>query len=358
MKQKNKVIKYKNKKIETPFFMPDATRGFLKTLSNDEIIKTKTKAMVVNTFHLYLQPGMKVIKKAGGIHKFMNYSGFLLSDSGGFQVFSLIHKNPKMGKILEDKVVFKSPLNGSWHELSPEKSIQIQFDLGTDMMVCLDDCPPYSMSKIDLKKSIIRTTAWAKRCKLEYERQIKKRKIKNNQRPLLFAVIQGGKHMDLRTKSYKDLEKIGFDGFGFGARPVDEKGNFLSKVLKETAELIDDKYYKFALGIGTIEHIYLCEKMGWEIFDCVIPTREARHGRLFLPTKNILKPKVINISNSKYVNNFSVINRSSDIKLLKENSFAYLNHLFKLNEALGQKIASLNNLEYYQKLMFYLRDKK
>jgi queuine tRNA-ribosyltransferase len=164
--------------------------------------------------------------------------------------------------------------------------------------------------------------------------------------------------MDLRTKSYKDLEKIGFDGFGFGARPVDEKGKFLDKVLRETAQLINDKYLKFALGIGTIEHIYLCEKMGWEMFDCVIPTREARHGRLFLPTKNILKPKIINISNSKYVNNFSVINKSSDIKLLQENSFAYLNHLFKLNEALGQKMASLNNLEYYQRLMAYLQEKK
>jgi|AntRauTorckE6833_2_1112554.scaffolds.fasta_scaffold00031_29 queuine tRNA-ribosyltransferase len=358
MTKKIKEIKYKNKKIKTPFFMPDATRGFLKTLSNEDILKTKTKAMVVNTFHLYLQPGMEVIKKAGGIHKFMNYSGFLLSDSGGFQVFSLIHKNPKMGKIYEDKVVFKSPLNGSWHELSPEKSIQIQFDLGTDMMVCLDDCPPYEMSKTDLKKSIARTTAWAKRCKIEYEKQIKKRKIKSSQRPLLFAVIQGGKHMDLRTKSYQDLEKIGFDGFGFGARPVDEKGNFLAKVLKETAELIDNKYFKFALGIGTIEHIYLCEKMGWEMFDCVIPTREARHGRLFLPTKNILKPKVINIGNSKYVKNFSVINKSSDIKLLRDNSFAYLNHLFKLNEALGQKMASLNNLEYYQRLMTYLQEKR
>ncbi|MFP4514478.1 MAG: tRNA guanosine(34) transglycosylase Tgt [Parcubacteria group bacterium] len=358
MTQKIKEIKYKNKKIKTPFFMPDATRGFLKSLSNEDILKTKTKAMVVNTFHLYLQPGVDIIKKAGGIHKFMNYPGFLLSDSGGFQVFSLIHKNPKMGKIYEDKVVFKSPLNGSWHELSPEKSIQIQFDLGTDMMVCLDDCPPYSMSKKDLKKSIERTTAWAKRCKIEYEKQIKKRKIKKSQRPLLFAVIQGGKYMDLRTKSYKDLEKIGFDGFGFGARPVDEKGVFLTKILKETAELIDDKYLKFALGIGTIEHIYLCEKMGWEIFDCVIPTREARHGRLFLPTKNILKPKVINISNSKYLNNFSVINKTSDIKLLRENSFAYLSHLFKLNEALGQKMASLNNLEYYQRLMSYLQEKR
>jgi queuine tRNA-ribosyltransferase len=353
-----KEIKYKKKKIKTPFFMPDATRGFLKTLSNDDILKTGTQAMVVNTFHLYLQPGMKLIKKAGGVHKFMNYSGFLLSDSGGFQVFSLIYKNPKMGKILEDKVIFKSPLNGSWHELSPEKSIQIQFDLGTDMMVCLDDCPPYGIGKEKMKKSIARTTAWAKRCKEEYEKQIKKRKIKKSERPLLFAVIQGGEYMDLRTKSYQDLEKIGFDGFGFGARPVDEKGRFLSKILKETADLIDNKYLKFALGIGTIEHIYLCEKMGWEIFDCVIPTREARHGRLFLPTKNIIKPKVVNISNSKFSDNLSAINKTSNIKLLQENNFAYLHHLFKLNEALGHKMASLNNLEYYQRLVTYLQEKK
>ncbi len=335
--------------------MPDATRGFLKTLSNEDISLTGTEAMVVNTFHLYLQPGLELIKKAKGIHNFMNYDGLLLSDSGGFQVFSLIHKNPKMGKIYDDKVVFKSPLDGSLHDLSPEKSIQIQFDLGTDMMVCLDDCPPYGISKIDLEKSINRTTAWAYRCKQEYLKQIKKRKIKDEDKPLLFAVIQGGEDIELRRKSYTDLEKIGFDGFGFGARPVDNDGNFLKKLLQETAKMIDDKYLKFALGIGTISDIYQCQKMGWDMFDCVIPTREGRHGRLFLESSNIYKPKVINASNSKFKNNFSPINKNSKIKLLQDYSFSYLHHLFKLNESLGQKLASLNNLEYFQKVISSLR---
>jgi len=160
------VLKTTHGLLKTPFYMPDATRGFVKLTNNDDIKKTGTSAMVVNTFHLYLQPGLKIIKKAGGLHKFMNWTGPLLSDSGGFQVFSLIHKNKQMGKITDEQVLFKSPLDGSWHELSPEKSIQIQFDLGVDMMVCLDDCPPNEFSRSDLERAVNRTIAWAKRCSL------------------------------------------------------------------------------------------------------------------------------------------------------------------------------------------------
>lgn len=353
--------------VKTPFFMPDATRGVVKTLSIEDVKKTGTQAMVVNTFHLYLQPGINIIKKAGGIHKFMNWDGPLLSDSGGFQVFSLIHKNSQMGEITDQGAIFKSPLNGSKHVLTPEKSIQIQFDLGVDMMVVLDDCPPYEFSKEDVEKAVDRTIAWAKRCKIEYEKQIKKRRIKGR-KPLLFAVIQGGKCLDLRKKCALGLLKIGFDGYGFGARPVDEKGKFLAKVLKYTADLIPDKYPRFALGIGTPDDIMKCYKMGWDMFDCVIPTREGRHGKLFNFTTPViarskatkqsrsssekhLKYKTINISNAKFLNNFKPINANSQIKELKEYSLSFLNHLFKTKEPLGARLASLNNLEFYANLM-------
>ena len=167
------ILKTPHGSLMTPFFMPDATRGYVKQLTNSEIINTNTTALVVNTFHLYLQPGLEIIKKAGGIHKFMDWTGPLISDSGGFQVFSLIHRSTTMGKIMDDKVIFKSPLDGSRHELTPEKSIQIQFDLGTDMMVCLDDCPPNEFSRVDLEKAVTRTIAWAKRCRIEFDKQIK-----------------------------------------------------------------------------------------------------------------------------------------------------------------------------------------
>ncbi len=340
--------------LETPFYMPDATRGFIKLTTNDEVKKTGTKALVVNTFHLYLQPGIKIIEAAGGLHKFMNWSGPLLSDSGGFQVFSLIHKNAKLGKIKDDKVIFKSPLDGSMHELSPEKSIQIQFALGVDMMVCLDDCPPNEFSRPDLELAVARTISWAKRCKAEYLRQIKKRKLNGAKRPLLFAVIQGGAELDLREYCTKELVKIGFDGYGFGARPIDAQGKFLEEVLRKTAEYIPQSALRFALGIGTPEDIIRCAKMGWDMFDCVIPTREGRHGKLFM-ANNSLKYSSININNAKYSHDFTVINKSSKINELKTHSRSYLHHLFRLNEILGQKLASLNNLEFYQILLNKLR---
>lgn len=347
------VLKTPHGTLETPFFMPDATRAVIKLSSVDEVLETGTKAMVVNTFHLYLQPGTEIIEKAGGVHKFMNWPGPLISDSGGFQVFSLIHKNSSLGKIDDDKVSFKSPVNGSKHELSPEKSIQIQFSLGVDMMVCLDDCPPNEFSRVDLEKAVTRTIAWAKRSKKEYERQVKKRKLDDSNRPLLFAVIQGGQELDLREKCAKELVKIGFDGYGFGARHVDEEGNFLYEVLKKTAESIPKDALRFALGVGKPEDIKTCIKLGWDMFDCVIPTREGRHGRLFLKDE---EPLSVNINNSVYATDFTLINKHSSIRGLKNCSYAYLKHLFLLKEPLGHKLASLNNLEYYQKLMTKLRN--
>jgi queuine tRNA-ribosyltransferase len=275
----------------------------------------------------------------------MNWSGPLLSDSGGYQVFSLVHRNKKMGKISDEKVIFRSPLDGSLHELSPEKSIQIQFDLGTDMIVCLDDCPPNEFSRPDLEKAVERTIAWAKRCKQEYLKQIKKRKISPAKRPLIFSVIQGGAEIDLREYCTKELVKIGFDGYGFGARPIDEKGKFLKTVLQRTADFIPREALRFALGIGTPEDIRRCAAMGWDMFDCVIPTREGRHGRLF--SKN----KTVNINNAQFIKNFTAINKNSKIPELKAHTKSYLHHLFKMNEPLGQKMASLNNLEFYQDLL-------
>jgi len=346
--------------LATPFFLPDATRGFVKLTDNDAVRRTGTAAMVVNTFHLYLQPGLATIQRAGGLHAFMNWSGPLLSDSGGFQVFSLIHKNKAMGRISDDKVVFKSPLDGSRHELTPEKSIQIQFALGVDMMVCLDDCPPNDFSRPELESAVARTIAWAKRCKREYEKQLKKRKLGGSRRPLLFAVIQGGAEIDLREYCTRELVKIGFDGYGFGARPVDKEGNFLAEVLRRTAAFIPKDALRFALGIGTPEDIRRCADMGWDMFDCVIPTREGRHGKLFVagsPAAKKIAYRTININNARFVRDFSPISRDSRLSELKNNSRAYLHHLFRMNEPLGHRLASLNNLEFYQKLMEKLRNK-
>lgn len=347
--------------------MPDATRGFIKSITNEELERIGIDSMVVNTFHLFLQPKMDRIKKAGGVHGFMDWKRPLLSDSGGFQVFSLVHRNKDMGKILADRVIFRSPLDGSKHELTPELAINIQFDLGVDMMVCLDDCPPNNVSEEELKISVERTIFWAEKCKKEYIKQLKKRKIKTTKKPLLFAVIQGGANLKLREYCAKELVKIGFDGYGFGAMPVDENGKFLDDVLFFTAGLIPENALRFALGVGTPEDIVKCASFGWDMFDCVIPTREGRHGRLFFwksdPKIKNLKEKIsinkfyetVNIGNAKFARDFSPINKKSRLADLRRYSKSYLNHLFKMKDPLGQRLASLNNLEFYIDLMKKIR---
>lgn len=343
--------------LQTPFFMPDATRGFVKLIDSQSLRQTETKALVVNTFHLYLQPGLELIKKAGGLHNFINWTGPLLSDSGGFQIFSLIHQKKIKGKISDQEVVFNSPLDGSKHKFSPEKSIRIQFDLGTDMIVCLDDCPPNEFKRIDLEKAVARTIAWAKRSKDEYERQVKKRGLTAKQRPLLFAVIQGGAEIDLRRKCAAELVKIGFDGYGFGARPVDKDGNFLSEVLQATADFIPQNALRFALGIGNPKDIKYCYQHGWDMFDCVIPSREGRHGKLFYLHNYSQGFQTINIKNHSFRTKFKAISPLSSLKELKQYSLAFLHHLFKINDPLGSRLASLHNLEFYQLWLTELRNK-
>ncbi len=349
----------RNGETKTPFFMPDATRGFVRSLSKNDLEKIGMGPMVVNTYHLYLQPGMETVKKSGGIHQFMNWDKPLLSDSGGYQVFSLIHKNPQMGKITENEVIFKSPLDGSRHVITPEKAIQIQFDLGVDMMVCLDDPPPNSYSKAKIQKAVERTLRWAERCKIEYTKQIKERKIAEKDRPLIFGVIQGGEHLDLRKLCTEGLVKIGFDGYGFGARHVDSEGNFLEEVLEYTASLIPADALRFALGIGTPRDIVRCVAMGWDMFDCVIPTREGRHGKIFVWKHEDLSREdfyeTFNINNEKYKNDFSPVDADCDCELCQNHTKAYLHHLLRTKEPLFMRLASLHNLKFYIRLMELLQ---
>jgi len=368
------LIKTNRGVIETPFFMPDATRAVIKNTSLSDIKGLKAPALVVNTLHLYLSPGLKVIKRAGGVNGFMSWSGPLLSDSGGYQVFSLIYRHHGSGKITNDRVIFKSPGDGSAHSFTPELSVRAQFDLGTSMIVCLDDCPPNETEAGQIKLAVERTIAWAKRGKAEFARQVKIRKLSPSKRPLLFAVIQGGTNLKLRQLCSRALRKIGFDGYGFGARPIDSRGNFLYRVLAATADSIPEDKLRFGLGLGLPEDIIASVKLGWDMFDCVIPTREGRHGKLFLWNKifNFPPPRrgrqfsifnktqkkfynTINIKNTCFKNDFSPINSESKLAELRHNSKAYLHHLFKINEPLGARLASLNNFEFYLALTKLIR---
>ncbi|KKS34981.1 MAG: Queuine tRNA-ribosyltransferase [Parcubacteria group bacterium GW2011_GWC2_42_12] len=356
------LIETKHGRIATPVFMPDATRGVIKHLSSSELAELKLECFVANALHLFLRPGIKLIKLAGGLHDFMNWQQPILSDSGGYQIFSLIHKNKSgaSGQITDQGAVFRSPLDGAKLKLTPEQSIRIQFDLGVDLMVCFDDCPPNNYDDADLARAVELTIKWAKRCFREFHKQIKSRALKGR-RPLLIAVIQGGNNLPLREYCAKELIKIGFDGFGFGARHVDETGTFLAETLKLTADQIPESKLRFGLGIGLPLDIIRSIKMGWDMFDCVIPTRDGRHGKLFLQNRPLTsKPnnfyETVNITNAKFAKDFSPINGQSKLPELRTYSKAYLHYLFKINEPLAARLASLNNLEFYIKMLSEIRE--
>ncbi len=235
--------------------MPDATRAAVRGTTTTEIAEAGIGSIVVNTYHLMLQPGAELIRKAGGIHRFMGWDGPILSDSGGYQVYSLIHRNPELGKITEEGAEFRSVIDGSKHLLTPEHAIAIQFDLGVDMMVVLDDPRPNDAPEGEIAEAVERTIRWAKRCREEYDRQIATRGLSENDRPLLFGVVQGGMFIELRTRCAEGLREIGFDGYGFGGRHIDEEGNFLEDIVRHTASVIPEESIRFALGIGTPEDI-------------------------------------------------------------------------------------------------------
>jgi queuine tRNA-ribosyltransferase len=348
--------------VHTPFFMPDATRASVRGLTKNQLEEVCVHPMVVNTYHLMLQPSAPFLEKAGGVHQFMNWDGPLLSDSGGYQVYSLIHKNKDLGKITEDGAKFRSVLDGSWHMLTPEKAIEIQFQIGTDMMVVLDDPRPPHVSRKEHEEAVDRTIRWAKRCKIAFEKECVARNFDETNRPLLFGVVQGGPHVDLREKCAEELAKIDFDGYGFGGRHIDDDGMFMDDIVHATAAAIPEGKPRFALGIGTPEDIVKCYKSGWDMFDCVIPTREGRHGRIFVwnedvnPLEGNAFYHTINIGNAEFKEDFSPLDATCDCYACKLYTKAYIRHLFRVQEPLGFQMAALHNLHFFTKLMKQLQN--
>lgn len=350
--------------IPVPFFMPDATRAAVRGVTAGEIRTSSTPALVVNTYHLMLQPGEEIVAKAGGIHAFMGWDGPVLSDSGGYQVYSLIHRNPGMGKITEEGVEFRSVIDGARYLLTPERAIAIQFDLGVDMMVVLDDPRPNDALRDDIAEAVERSIRWARRCRDEYDRQVVSRGMTEETRPLLFGVVQGGPYVELRTRCAEGLREIGFDGYGFGGRHVDAQGDFLENIVRHTASVIPEESIRFALGVGTPEDIVRFHAVGWDMFDCVIPTREGRHGRLFIrkdrPAMDDGRPmndfyETININNGAFAEDFSPVDRSCDCEACRHHTRGYLHHLFRVSDPLAGRLASVHNLRFYTRLMEDLR---
>lgn len=352
------ILRTAHGEIRTPFFMPDATMAAVRGISSGDVRTLGIEAVVVNTYHLLLRPGSAGIARMGGVHRFMNWTGPILSDSGGYQVYSLIHRHPDCGSVSEDGAEFRSPIDGSKHLLTPEQSIDIQCDLGVDMMVCLDDPRPNDAPHTELVEAVERTIRWARRCKDRYEERV--RDVPDDRRPLLFGVIQGGMDLDLRRRCTEALVDIGCDGYGFGARHLDGEGNFLEDVLRETASSIPEDALRFALGVGTPRDIVRCHALGWDMFDCVIPTREGRHGRAFVrnPGASLLEAfyETMNLSGERFREDQSVIDEFCDCEACGGGfSRGYIRHLLANKDPLGSRFIAMHNLRFYAKLLEELR---
>jgi len=349
-----------------PDFFPDATRGVIRSIDSQDLKVAGINGLIVNTYHLLSQPGPSVLKSVGGIKPFMGWDGWIVSDSGGFQMFSIIQKNKSLGSINKDGVIFHLSSKGGRrkYKITPEKCIQIQFDINSDVMVALDYFTPYKAKEEDIKLSVDWTIEWGKRCKDEFERQCKSRKLDANSRPFLFGVVQGDSSKRERERCAVELEKIGFDGYGYGGWPFDADGNFDLEMTKHIAEVTPDKPL-YGLGVGNPQAVVDSVRLGFSIFDCVLPTRDARHKRLYVFKKDPKKIKdiftetdwldFVYISRERFVRDGSPISEYCDCHACKNYSRAYLNHLFTIEDTLAYRLSTIHNLRMYSMLMEMLR---
>ena len=331
------LIKTINGDIETPVFMPVGTQGTIKAAFIDDIKKTGSKIILGNTYHLMLRPGIKRIKSAGGLHKFMNCSLPILTDSGGFQVMSL----SKLNKIDREKgAIFNSHIDGKKIVLSPEESIKIQKILNSDIVMVMDECPKKSKDYNAIKQSMDLSLYWAKRSKKAFGK---------NPLKALFGIVQGGVFKDLRINSLNELIKIGFDGYAIGGLAVGESQKEMFNVLDDLKNHMPKDKPRYLMGVGTPSDILGAVKRGIDMFDCVLPTRSGRTGLAFTWEGRI------NIRNAKYKSDNTPLDKNTTNFNLNKYSKNYINHLFNTNEILGSMILTLHNINFYQELMSSIR---
>ena len=322
-------------KIQTPAFMPVGTNGTVKGLTNEDLLETGTEIILGNTFHLMLRPGDKSIRDLGGLHKFINWKKPILTDSGGFQVWSL----GELSKITEEGVKFSSPYDGKKIFMTPEESIKIQENLGSDIVMVFDECTDYPASYEDAKKSMELSMRWAKRCKVAHK-----------SKSALFGIVQGGMYKDLREESLNKLIDIDFNGIALGGLSVGESKEEKNEILEFMSNKLPEDKPRYLMGVGTPEDIVEAVRYGIDMFDCVLPTRNARNGQLFT------SEGVINIRNAEYKDSDDPIDKNCDGKVSQNYSRAYLNHLQRTNEMLGSMLATYHNIYYYQSLMRDIRN--
>ena len=321
--------------FETPMFMPVGTQATVKTVIPEELYEIGTGVILVNSYHLYLRPGAEIVKKAGGLHHFMNYHRGILTDSGGYQVFSLT----PLRTITDEGVYFSSHIDGSRHFLDPEKVIAIQEDLGADIIMCFDECSPYPCTYEDALRAVERTSRWAERC-------VSARTRKDQ---ALFGIIQGNVYDELRIESAKDLISMGFDGYAVGGLSVGEPKEDMYRILNIMDSVLPQDRPRYLMGVGAPEDLVEGVKRGMDMFDCVLPTRLARHGTVYTRRGKLV------IKNAIYREDFRPLDEECSCYVCRSYTRAYLRHLFKAGEILGLRLLTYHNIYFLIKLMENIR---
>ncbi len=325
----------RGKKIETPVFMPVASQATVKTLTSDEIREIGFGIILSNTYHLYLRPGIETIENLGGLHKYMNWDGGILTDSGGYQVFSL----SRLRKLTDEGVVFRSHIDGSEHLLTPELAIQYQESLGSNIAMVLDECPAHDESYDKTRLSMNRTHLWAKRCLDTHSRQDQ----------VLFAIVQGGIYPELRRESAEYLTSLDFPGYAIGGLSVGEPKEVTLEVIDATVPYLPEDRPRYLMGVGSPEDLFESISRGIDMFDCVLPTRVARNGSLFTPKGRV------NISNARFSKMEGPVDPECNCYCCRTLSASYLHHLFNTRELLAYRLATLHNLTFIHNLVKNIR---
>ena len=349
--------------IDLPAFLPDGTQGVVRAVSADDLEACRVPAVQMNVYHLMQRPGTSTIQAVGGLHRLAGWSRPIFTDSGGFQVYSLIRGNPKAGSITDRGATFR-PGGDRKYILTPEKSIQLQFSYGSDMLICLDDCTGPDDPPARQADSVRRTIRWAAECKKTYWRLVEQKRRGEAERPRIMAVIQGGLSPDLRQQCAEALLEIGFDAYGYGGWPLDAGGNLLTEMVGLVRELVPPEFPVHALGVGHPANVAACVAMGYELFDSTMPTRDARHGRLLVFNRD---PAAAPLSaagdwftylypgDDKHVKANTPVSAHCDCPTCARYTLAYLHHLYKINDNLYFRLATVHNLRFMTMLMERLR---
>ncbi|HMQ33865.1 MAG TPA: tRNA guanosine(34) transglycosylase Tgt [Chloroflexaceae bacterium] len=350
--------------LPLPVFLPDATLGAVRAADARDLREAGIDAVVMNVFHLMQRPGSSTIAALGGLHRMAAWEGPIITDSGGFQAYSLIRQNAKAGRIADSGISFLPEGAERKFQLTPEKSVQLQLAYGSDIVICLDDPTHVDDSPAEQALSVERTMRWARRCRDEFDRQVRQRRL-GEQRPLIFGVVQGGGDLELRRQCAEALLAIGFDGFGFGGWPLDAQGRLLGDILAHTRALIPPHLPMHALGVGQPESVVACARMGYQLCDSALPTRDARSGRLYAFPADPGEPGFrlagrwfdqVYAADRKHIKADGPIFPGCDCHTCRHYSLGYLHHLHKIGETLFLRLATIHNLRFMARLMALLRD--